>query len=78
MRPPRLCRIEQRRPRTCLPPASIRFAATCLPAILVGLPPLPAHGSACIEADLPDARPMGLVRRVRDAMDDLVDAFSLR
>lgn len=26
-------------------------------------------------ADLPDARPMGLVRRVRDAMDDLVDAF---
>lgn len=28
-----------------------------------------------VVADLPDARPMGLVRRVRDAMDDLVDAF---
>jgi hypothetical protein len=24
---------------------------------------------------LPDARPLGLVRRVRDAMDDLVTAF---
>ena len=28
-------------------------------------------------ADLPDARPMGLARRIGDAMDDLVDAFGL-
>lgn len=30
-----------------------------------------------VVADLPDARPMGLLHRVRDAMDDLVDAFGL-
>ena len=28
-------------------------------------------------ADLPDARPLGLARRIGDAMDDLVDAFGL-
>jgi hypothetical protein len=27
--------------------------------------------------DLPDARPLGIVRRIGDAMDDLVDAFGL-
>ena len=32
---------------------------------------------ADIVADLPDARPLGLGDRLRDAMDDLVDAFGL-
>ena len=30
-----------------------------------------------VVVDLPDARPMGLSRRIGDAMDDLVDAFGL-
>jgi hypothetical protein len=33
-----------------------------------------AEVEAMVE-DLPDARPMGLSRRIGDAMDDLVDAF---
>jgi hypothetical protein len=32
---------------------------------------------AAIVDDLPDGRPMGLTRRIGDAMDDLVDAFGL-
>jgi hypothetical protein len=36
----------------------------------------PDEVAAVIE-DLPDARPMGLARRIGDAMDDLVDAFGL-
>jgi hypothetical protein len=32
---------------------------------------------ASIVDDLPDGRPMGLTRRIGDAMDDLVDAFGL-
>lgn len=32
---------------------------------------------AAIVADLPDARRLGLARRIGDAMDDLVDAFGL-
>jgi hypothetical protein len=30
-----------------------------------------------VVVDLPDARPMGLSRRIGDAMDDLVNAFGL-
>ena len=32
---------------------------------------------AAIVAELPDARRMGLARRIGDAMDDLVNAFGL-
>ena len=36
----------------------------------------PEEAAAVVE-DLPDARPLGLTRRIGDAMDDLVNAFGL-
>jgi hypothetical protein len=43
--------------------------------VLVG--DLEPDAVAGVVDDLPDARPMGLTRRIGDAMDDLVDAFGL-